>query len=146
MSTCQRPQDNDFNELDIFFQDPNIERLPPEEVRIEAFEMTPWEEGQPAVHVMLRVTPFQKRPSAEILILNPQGETVAEASIFGAMGPKSEINMHLRGHVLPGEYTARCTLFYERYPAGQKPGEGEAYVPPETLVVDEAKTTFEWQG
>ncbi len=142
MSTCQRPQDDNFNELDIFFQDPSIKRLPPEEVRIESFEMTPWPDGRPAVKVSVRVTPFQKRPSAEIRITNPEGETVAESSIFGAMGPKSEINMHLRGHVMPGEYTARCTLFYERYPEGEKPAPGDPYVLPEIMVVDEAETTF----
>ncbi|RMF50571.1 MAG: hypothetical protein D6755_00965, partial [Anaerolineae bacterium] len=75
---------------------------------------------------------------------NPQGEEVAEASILGAMSPKNEINLHLRGNVTAGTYTARCTLFYERYPEGQRPGEGEGntYTPPEIMTVDEKETQF----
>ncbi len=130
--------------MDIFFRDPNEVPLPPEEVRLTAFEMAPWPDGRPIVKVTLRVTPFQRRPSAEIHVFNPLGEEVAEASILGAMSATSEINLHLRGHVVPGEYTARCILFYERYPEGQSPaeGEGNTYTPPEIMVVDESETRF----
>ncbi|GAB4526329.1 MAG: hypothetical protein Fur0018_11540 [Anaerolineales bacterium] len=137
----QLPPDEFFN-LDMFFQEPQGAPLPPDEVRIRSFEAIPWESAKTIVKIHLQTTPFLRRPSAEIRILNPQGEITAEASIFGAMAPHSEINMHLRGNVPAGVYTAQCTLFYERMPENQE-AEGEnAHPTPEIMIVDRAQHIF----
>lgn len=135
----QQPPDFDMN---IFFQESQGTPLPPKEVRILEFEAIPWGEERPIVKISLHLTPFLRRPSAEIRMHNPQGEIVAEASIFGTMTPNNEINMHPRGNVTSGTYTVSCTLFYERKPKNQEPDD-DTYIPPEIMVVDRAQATFD---
>ena len=84
--------------MDIFFQDPTAIPLPPDEVRVKDLRAAPWQDNR-RVGIYLEVTPFQKRPNADITIHNPSGQVVATASIVETMITKMELTMHLRGAV-----------------------------------------------
>jgi len=123
--------------MDIFFQDPTAIPLPPKEVRIKELRAEPWPDNR-RVNIYLEVSPFQKRPNAEVNIINPQGGKSASASIIETMNPRMELTLHLRGENLPGEYHVSALLFYEH-----EPQEGET--PPverEKMIVDEAVAIF----
>ncbi len=127
--------------MDIFLQDPGEAPLPPEDVRIREFRLTPWPDGR-RVHVYLEVDPFQKRPNAEVVVLSADSETVAEAAIIETMTRKMEFNLHLRQGDLAGKFSARVTLYYQ---APAKEGEAAAADQPaqaERLVVDAAQAEF----
>ncbi len=123
--------------MDIFFQDPNAIPLPPNEVRIKSLHAEPWPDNR-RVRVTLEVTPFQRRPSGEVAIINPLGEEVASVSIIESIVPRMEFNMHLRGENTAGEYRITATLFYLPEAEGQEnPSEDR-----QRMVVDEANVPF----
>ena len=132
--------------MDIFFQDPNEIRLPPDEVRIRDLQAQTLPDGR-RVHVYLEVDPFQKRPSAELTISDVAGNRLATASVIESMTRKMELTMHLRGReasVEPaheGGYTLQVVLFYlEPLP---KPEEGDRAEVGEPNVVDRRDIQFE---
>ncbi len=127
--------------MDIFFADPDDVPLPPEEVRIREFKADPWPDGR-RVKIFLEVTPFQKRPSGEVLITDHTGQPVATANIIETIDPRMEINMHLRGPVSEGVFTATVVLFYLEDIDEDQPEE-EPLLPPQRMIVDEAQVTFE---
>jgi hypothetical protein len=134
--------------MDIFFQDPSQVPLPPEEVRIRAFRAEPWPDGR-RVLVRLELTPFQKRPSGKIIVLDDQGEEVANISIIETIDPKMEFTIHLRSPKPGCQYTASSTLFYTEIEDQAKAeaetgseGKPSPPIPTEIKVVDQAKTTF----
>ncbi len=59
--------------MDFFFNDPSETRLPPDEVRIRDLQVQVLEDGR-KVKVYLEVDPFQKRPSVDLAITDPQGK------------------------------------------------------------------------
>jgi hypothetical protein len=127
--------------MDIFFQDPTEIPLPPEEVRIRQLQAKPWPD-QRRVKVYLEVDPFQERPSAQVQILNTQGETMAEVSVVETMTRKMELNMHLRQQEPEGEYQVQVILYYQQLPPV---GETEPEPPqqlPARLIVDQKQTIF----
>src|SRR4030042_6775942 len=65
-----------FYTMDIFFQDPNEVRLPPEEVRLSEMHVTPLADGN-RVKVYLELTPFIKRPNIEVIITSVSGKEAA---------------------------------------------------------------------
>jgi hypothetical protein len=124
--------------MDIFFTDPSAVPLPPEDVRIHEFTAEPWSDGR-RIKVYLEVTPFQKRPSGEVLITDIGGKPVAAANIIETIDPKMEINLHLRAENTSGEYQASVVLFYlQEIPDD----EDENLRRPDRIVVDEAQTAF----
>lgn len=127
--------------MDIFFADPDDVPRPPEEVRIREFKADPWPDGR-RVKIYLEITPFQKRPSGEVLITDHAGQPVATANIIETIDPKMEINMHLRGPVSEGVFTAAMVLFYLEDIDEDQPEE-ELILPPQRMIVDEAQVTFE---
>ncbi len=127
--------------MDLFFADPEDVPLPPEEVRIREFKADPWPDSR-RVKVYLEVTPFQKRPSGEIVIRDDSGQPVASANIIETIDPKMEINLHLRGSDLSGVFTAVVVLFYLQEIDEDQP-EDQPIAPPQRMIVDEAQTTFE---
>jgi len=127
--------------MDIFFTDPDDVPLPPEEVRIREFKADPWPDSR-RVKVYLEVTPFQKRPSGEIVIRDDSGQPVASANIIETIDPKMEINLHLRGSDLSGVFTAVVVLFYLQEIDEDQP-EDQPIAPPQRMIVDEAQTMFE---
>ncbi len=140
--------------MDIFFRDPNEVPLPPEEVRIRELRADPWPDGR-RVKVYLETEPFQKRPSADLVITDEAGQEVAATSIIESMIRKMELTMHLRGGKSAGKFTLHADLFYGRLlepEAGKAPAEkpdpaaGTDSYPLERTVVDSKEATFSISG
>jgi hypothetical protein len=85
--------------MDAFFVDPEVERLPPELVRLTDLNAVPLVDRQ-RVHVRLELTPFEKSPEIELTLVSPEGETCGSSSILEPMGWKMELTMHIRS--MPG--------------------------------------------
>jgi hypothetical protein len=124
--------------MDIFFADPNEVPLPPDEVRIQSLKAEPWPDGQ-RVRVSLDVDPFQKRPSAEIEIKNPEGRTIAAVTVIESMDRKMEFNMHLREKESHGIYRLSAILYYSE----SEETEGDEVPPQKIAEVDRREITFE---
>jgi hypothetical protein len=129
--------------MDIFFQDPTVIPLPPNEVRVKELRAEIWSDNR-RVRIYLELTPFQKRPNGEITIVNPSGEEVASASIIETITAKMELTMHLRGSISTGQYQVSASIFYEEPAEGEEAE--EAISPPKRIVVDSAKTVFSIQA
>lgn len=127
--------------MDIFFQDPSEVPLPPNEVRIRELRAEPWPDGR-RVLVYLEVDPFQKRPSAEVEIINSDGQIVSHASVIESMSRKMEFTMHLRQEQVAGDYRLTVTVFYSDPIPEPKEGETELPELPEPQVVDTAEARF----
>lgn len=132
--------------MDIFFADPNEIPLPPNEVHIRELKATLLDERR--VRVYLEIDPSQKRPNADLLILDEQGNSLASASIIESMQRKMEIVMHLPGAYLrsakPGSACSlQANLFFATLP---EPGEGSDAPgepgPIERIEADQAKILF----
>jgi hypothetical protein len=126
--------------MDIFFTDPADIPLPPDEVRIRDFKVEPYPDSR-RLYVNLVITPFQKKPSGEIVIFDFLGTPVTSASIIETIDPRMQITMHLRSPETAGEYTATVVLFYNPEVEEQEDGD-EILSLPERKVVDQAETTF----
>jgi hypothetical protein len=127
--------------MDMFFADPNDPPLPPEEVRLRELRAEPWAEGR-RVKVMLELTPFQKRPSAEVLLTDPNGVEAARTSILETFSRKMAFNLHLRPDAPAGEYTLAITVYYQKLPDPEQP---DAALP-EPLIVERGQFTFQFPG
>ena len=123
--------------MDIFFPDPNDPPLPPEEVRLRSLRAEPWPEGL-RVKVFLELTPFQKRPSAEVLLTGPDGAEAARTSILETISRQMEFNLHLRPGSPAGEYMLDVTVYYQKLPSQEQP---DAPMP-EPLIVDRGHFRF----
>jgi hypothetical protein len=125
--------------MDIFFQDPTEIPLPPEEMRIRELRAQPWPDGQ-RVRIYLEVDPFQRRPSADLVIYDATGQEVTNASIVETMTRKMEITMHLRRPPQGEQYSLRVSLYFVSQPA-----EGEEPDPRQQIVIDAREITFRAQ-
>jgi hypothetical protein len=125
--------------MDIFFNDPNIVRLPPEEVRLRDVQITPQpESGRVKIH--LELTPFQKRPNISVSITSSTGKEAARTTILETMLTKLELTIHLREPEPGSEYSVEISVYYQKLP---QPSEEEVEVQlPEPMIVDRQKTTF----
>jgi hypothetical protein len=138
-TNCESPILADKGIMDIFFQDPDEVPLPPDEVRIREVFAEPWPDRR-RVRVYLEFDPFQRRPSAELLIFNGQGDEVAQTNIVEAFTRKIELNMHLRESNPAGKYILKTLLYYIPKPEGEDiENETETQTP---LVVDERQFEF----
>jgi len=131
--------------MDIFFQDPSEVPLPPEEVRIREFTASPWPDGQ-RVKVYLEIDAFQKRPSAQVIIRDADGEVLTEVSIVETITRKMEFNMHLRRPESRGQYKIEVTLYYQQFESVGETEEVEPQPAPERVVVDYKETVFHIPG
>jgi hypothetical protein len=95
----------------FFFDSTEATPLPPEEVRITGFHAEPYPEGQ-RVRVTLEMTPFQKRPWLEVVMLDSEGEEVTTANIIEPLNYKIELTMHIRRAESVGKYKLIARLFY----------------------------------
>lgn len=105
--------ENDPNK-EFFFPDLeelNISKLPPEEVRILKLVGEPYPDGK-RVRINLDMTPYQVRPHLDMVMLNPQGNIVANISIIEPMAWKQEFTVHVREARQDGEYKLIARLFY----------------------------------
>ena len=127
--------------MDIFFSDPNDVPLPPEDVHIRKFSAEPWPDKR-RVRVYLEISPFQKRPSGEIVLTDAGGRQVAVANFIETMVANMEINLHLRADDTLGAYQIVAKLFYLQEMAAEQP-ESEALMRPEKIHVDQAVFDFE---
>ncbi len=126
--------------MDLFFADPSEIPLPPEDVRIRELRAEPYPDGR-RVRVYLTVDPFQRRPSAELEVVDSQGRRAAWANVIESQVRKMEMTLHLRSPQ-PGSYTLKAVLLYSKI---EKPDE-TAETPPapmETMIVDTAEVGFE---
>lgn len=126
--------------MDIIFQDPSAIPLPPNEVRILKLHAEPWPDKQ-RVRIYLELTPFQKHPSGEITVQNPEGVELATLSIIETIDPKMEFTVHLRGPATEGENLVSATIYYLE----AKEHEDADEIPDPTrkkIVVDEGETHF----
>ena len=96
-----------FPDLEEF----NANKVPPEEVRIERLEGTPYPDGK-RVRVNLDMSAFQVRPHLDLVLLNPQGEPSANVSIIEPMSWQLEFTLHLRKARQDGKYKLAARLFY----------------------------------
>jgi hypothetical protein len=127
--------------MDIFFHDPADLPLPPNEVHIRQFAVQPYPDGR-RVRVYLEVTPFQKKPSAEITLFNAHGDEIGNVSIIETIDPRMEMTMHLRGLVSDGQIKARADLFYQDLPE-EINGSAADYKMPIRMQVDQAEASFD---
>lgn len=81
--------------MDAFFLDPNLERFPPESVRILNLHTEPYPDGQ-RVRVQIELSPFLKRPEIELTLTDDQGNSCGSVSLIEPMGWKLELTMHIR--------------------------------------------------
>ena len=125
--------------MDINFSFLDRIHLPPDEVRICALRVDPLPNGR-QVRVYLEVDPFQKRPNADLMIIDNEGLEVASTSIIESIDRNIEIRMHVPGAVREREYSLKGILFYAEI-EGENTSEGEIK-PFERRVVDTAETTF----
>lgn len=128
--------------MDIFFSDPNDIPLPPDEVRIRRFEVTPWPDGR-RVRVNLEITPFQKRPNGEIYITNANGNELANISIIETMDPRMEFTLHLRGAELVGPFSISAHIFYYEETADSSEDDALSVEQGTRVVVDRVTESFD---
>jgi hypothetical protein len=125
--------------MDFFLNDPDVTRLPPEEVRLCDVQITTAANGR-QVKIHLELTPFLKRPNLEVTIASTSGNKVAHTNILETMFPKLEFTMHLREAEPGGEYTLEITVYYQKMP---EPTDIPMEVPlPEPMIVDHKVSKF----
>jgi hypothetical protein len=127
--------------MDIFFTDPNDVPLSPDDVHIRKFSAEPWPDKR-RVRVYLEISPFQKRPSGEIVLTDARGRQVAVVNFIETMVANMEINLHLRADDTLGAYQIVAKLFYLQELAAEEP-ESETLMQPEQIHVDQAVFDFE---
>lgn len=103
--------------MDFFFAEDDLQRLAPEETRVQSLDVQPYPDGQ-RLRVNIQMTPFQQRPHLEIRIVDGNGDEVATASIVEPMSWKLELTMHLRG-ASANPFTIAARLFYPQGPEAE---------------------------
>lgn len=103
---------------DIFFTEAGEAPVPPNEVRIRELEAQPRPDGV-RIQVRIDITPFQKRPNVEAVVVNEAGQPLATVSVVEAIDPIMEFVMHLRQPRTPGRYTLKARVFYADIEAQQ---------------------------
>ena len=81
--------------MEFFIQDPNIAKLPPEDVRIQDLKAGLSTDSR-RVRVALVLTPFQEPPEIEANLFDAAGQKVGSTSIVEPVNGKLEWTMHIR--------------------------------------------------
>jgi hypothetical protein len=102
--------------MDFFFPEDNLTRAVPEETHITSLAAEAYPDGSKRLRVNIEVTPFQKRPTIEVILNNGNGDEVASTSIVEPLSWKLEFTMHLRGE-FQNPYTLNARLYYPDGPA-----------------------------
>jgi hypothetical protein len=126
--------------MDLFFSDPDLVPLPPDEVRIREFCLEPWLDGR-RVKVFLEVDPFQKRPSLEVVVWDEADSEAAKVSLIECVTTRIEFTIHLRRSEPEGAYRAQAVLYYQVFPEVQE-GEPVPTELPERQQVDRKESGF----
>ena len=127
--------------MDIFFTDPTEVPLPPDEIRIRSLRAEPWPDGM-RVRVYFEIDPFQKRPNAEIRILDEDEVEVASLNVIETMERKMEFTMHIRRGDPRGQFRVDALLFYSEPVDSEE--EAQAETPPANrhTIIDRARASF----
>jgi hypothetical protein len=125
--------------MELFFNDPNVVKLPPEEVRLREVRIIPLAGGG-RVKIHLELTPFQKRPDISVTITSASGKEAARTTILETMLTRLELTMHLHEPDAGNEYAVETVVFYQKLPLPSETGDDIEL--PEPLIVDRVKTTF----
>lgn len=124
--------------MDIFFQDPSAIPLPPEEVKIVELRAEPWPDKR-RVKVILEITPFQKRPNGEIILLDAQGNQLSSVNIIESIEARMEITLHVRGIEPDGDFTVSALIYYLEEPINNGEDVEVDLIKQKRLVVDQAE-------
>lgn len=125
--------------MDFFLQVPDEQKLPPEDVHLQALKISPDRDGR-KVKLSLVLSPFKVRPNVELTIFDASGQEVAHTSILETMLHKMDLYMHLRAPTPGGQYRIEIKIYYQRLP---EPSETQVDVPiPEPLIVDHHEASF----
>lgn len=103
--------------MDFFFPEGDLQRVAPEDTRIQSLEVDPYPDGE-RVRVSIGITPFRVRPHIEVTLSDAHGDEVASASIVEPMSWKLEMTMHLRG-ASASPFTVEARLFYPDGPQSE---------------------------
>ncbi len=103
--------------MNFFVSKDGLTRAAPEETKITHLTAKPRADGR-RVLVNLAITPFQKRPSLEVVLQNARGEEVASTNILETMGFNLEFTMHIRGEI-QNPYTLIARLYYLDGPSAE---------------------------
>jgi len=101
--------------MGLFLADPNVERLPPADIRFLDLQAEPNPDGK-RLRITLNMTPFQEKPNIELNLTDPAGVIAASVSIVEPVTWKMEITMHIRyltsnaSENNPASATVRYTL------------------------------------
>jgi hypothetical protein len=127
--------------MDQFFEDPDLLRLPPDQVRIIDLRAEPLPDGR-RVRILLELTPFLNKPDGEISIFDSLGDEVAHVHFIETMLPKILLTLHLRGGKTSGAFKVIGNIYYSQSPFQAETGES---VPGEDIkpaLVDQKEVTF----
>jgi hypothetical protein len=125
--------------MDFFFPEDNLNRMTPEETRITALSAQPYPDGY-RLHVNIEMTPFQKRPHLEVVLIDTNDNEVASTTIVEPMSWKIEFTMHIRGE-LNNPYTLAAKLFYPDGPSAEPQTFTFEVKPPESDPLTTKDTT-----
>ena len=81
--------------MQAFFNDPDLERLPPEKMRWVNLSTEIYPDGK-RIRVRLEFTPFQKSPVLELTIRDAHGNAAATTTIIEPFTWHQELTLHLR--------------------------------------------------
>jgi hypothetical protein len=86
---------------------------PPEGVRIEALEITPYPDRR-RIHIHVKITPFLERPNVLLVAQHESNVIVGELNIIETMHFDMEFTLHIRNlQDTTGTYTLTADVFYK---------------------------------
>ncbi len=103
--------------MNTFFLNPDVERFPPESIRILNLHAEPYPDGR-RVRVGLELTPFLQRPEIELELTDAEGLPCGSVSLVEPMEWTLELTMHIRSQArdtsqpTPDTYTLTAVLSY----------------------------------
>ncbi len=98
--------------MDIkFYDDPLEQPRPREDVRIRQIGLFILPDLRRFVFGV-ELTPFQERPSIEVLVANAQGEPAGSLNVIETLTPNFSLTMHLRDRETANPYQLMALLYY----------------------------------
>ena len=98
--------------MGAFFIDPEVERLPPDSVRVLNVRSVVSPDGD-RIRISLELTPFKVRPNIDLTLKDPFGTICGSTSILEPMNWKMELTLHNRlPNPQPGIYRLSISIFY----------------------------------
>lgn len=91
--------------------DPAEMPLPPEEVRIQSLDVTPYPDGR-RMKIEVKLTPFQMSPDIDIIARDTDGKELASTSVIGSDNSDMVLTMHFKAENIPLQIAIRATVNY----------------------------------